>query len=96
MKLEDHERISQVLFGNPFTALHRWLDDFAGKPGIGMRHRQFRHHQAGIEEAVCQFGEGARQPARRHIWDDLALEGWVEGRDPFPRDREDYRRMGLF
>jgi len=84
------------LFGKPFKEVHHWLDEFAKTPGIGMRHRKFRHHQAGIEEAVNLFGEDARAVAKRHIMTDLANEGWKEGEHPLPKDQLDYIKMGLF
>jgi hypothetical protein len=81
--------------GKPFAEVHRWLDEFAGKPPYGMRHRRLRHHGAGVEEARKRWGEEAAQAARLHIIADLKQEGWTES-DRFPRDEEEYRRMGLF
>lgn len=92
---ETHCAESARLFGDPLPEVHRWLDEFAGAPGIGMRHRRKRHHLAGIEEAVRLFGEPARAVARRHIVTDLEEEGWTE-RGRFPADERDYVRMGLF
>ncbi len=95
MKFEEHCEESLRLFGRRFEEVHRWLDEFAGAPGYGMRHRRVRHHLAGIGEAERLFGPGAAEAARRHIESDLAEEGW-SGRDPFPRDERDYVRMGFF
>ncbi len=95
MKFEDHCKESLQLFGKPFEEVHRWLDEFAGKPPYGMKHRRVRHHLAGILEAERRFGPGAAEAARRHIISDLKMEGWSET-DPFPRDEADYVRMGLF
>ncbi len=84
-----------ITFGKPFKEVHLWLDEFAGTPEYGMRHRKKRHHAAGLEEVRRLFGEEAVAPARQHIIADLKLEGWKEG-DHFPRDERDYVRMGLF
>ena len=83
------------VFGGEFAEVHRWLDAFAGTEAYGMRHRRVRHHEAGIREAVRLFGTAAGPVARQHIVADLKEEGWKES-DPFPRDENDYVRMGLF
>jgi hypothetical protein len=91
----EHCEESIRLFGQPFEQVHRWLDEFAGAPGIGMKHRRKRHHKAGIREAIKLFGEPAGQAARQHIISDLKMEGWTD-HDHFPWDEADYVRMGLF
>jgi hypothetical protein len=91
----DHCSESARLFGAPFEEVHRWLDEFAGTPRYGMRHRRVRHHEAGIREAICLFGTEAGPVARQHIISDLKEEGWREY-DPFPADEKHYVRMGLF
>ncbi len=83
------------MFGSPFAEVHRWLDEFAGSPEHGMRHRRKRHHLAGIEEVAKRFGEDARAAARQHVITDLQEEGWTE-RDRFPVDERDYVKMGFF
>ncbi|MBL9179524.1 MAG: hypothetical protein JNM65_15785 [Verrucomicrobiaceae bacterium] len=82
-------------FGKPFSEVHLWLDEFAGKPPYGTRHRKKRHHLAGIEDVRNLWGDEAAEAARQHIVTDLKLEGWRES-DPFPRDEGHYQRMGLF
>lgn len=94
-KLEEHCQESIERFGEPYEALHRWLDEFAGTERYGMRHRRVRHHEAGIQEAIRRFGEAAGAVARQHIIADLKQEGWTE-HDPFPRDEADYVKMGFF
>lgn len=84
-----------MLFGAPFEDLHRWLDEFAGTPEYGMRHRRVRHHAAGIQEAVRLFATDAAKAARQHIISDLKEEAWTET-DPSPKDEQEYVRMGLF
>lgn len=86
---------SKLIFGKGYEEVHLWLDEFAGKPPYGMRHRRVRHHKAGIREAIKLFGEDAGPVARKHIESDLKNDEWTEF-DRFPRDEEDYARMGLF
>jgi hypothetical protein len=95
MKFEDHCRETMTAFGEAFEEVHRWLDAFAGQPGVGMRHRRFRHHQAGVDEVRRLFGERAARAARQHVVSDLKEEGWTES-DPFPADEAHYVRMGLY
>ena len=85
MRLEDHCTQALASFGQEFREVHEWLDEFAGKPGYGMRHRRVRHHRNGIEEVRRQWGADAAKAAEQHITTDLREEGWHEG-DPFPRD----------
>jgi hypothetical protein len=94
-RFEEHCRQAQEHFGVDHAAVHRWLDEFAGMPGYGFRHRRKRHHVAGIREAALLFGAEAGEAARQHIIADLREEGWTEG-DHFPKDEADYVRMGLF
>lgn len=95
MKFEEHCAESKFLSGEPFDYVHRWLDEFAGKPPYGMRHRKLRHHMQGIMEVEKMWGPKAAEAARRHIISDLMTEGWKEG-DHFPLNEVDYVRMGLF
>ena len=94
-KLEDHCAASLKEFGQPFTEVHQWLDEFAGTPRYGMRHWRVRHHEAGIREVARLFGKEAGAVARRHIITDLKEEGWKED-DLFPRDEAHYISLGLF
>jgi len=92
---EAHCDESIIRFGQAFEEVHRWLDEFAGKPLYGMRHRRVRHHEAGIRKATGLLGEPAGEVARQHIIADLKEEGWTKN-DPFPRDEPHYVAMGLF
>lgn len=94
-RFEDHCAESERLFGKAFAEVHRWLDEYAGQPGIGSRHRRKRHHEAGIREAARLFGPDAEAVARQHILTDLKEEDWNEG-DPFPVDEDHYVRLGLW
>ena len=50
---------------------------------------------AGIEAVRQLWGDQAAEAARLHIVADLKQEGWREGQ-PFPRDEQHYKAMGLF
>ncbi len=95
MRLEEHIQETIRLFGQAFTEVHQWLDEFAGTPECRMRHRQKRHHLKGIEEVRTKWGDIAADVARQHIISDLKMEGWTE-KDHFPKDEADYVKMGLF
>ena len=92
---KEHCEESIKLFGEPFEAVHLWLDEFAGRPPYGMKHRRLRHHQAGVEEVRRRWGDQAAAAARQHIISDLKMEGWGEGQR-FPINERDYVAMGLF
>jgi hypothetical protein len=95
MRFEDHCTQSKALFGAAHPEVHIWLDAYAGSPGIGMKHRKYRHHLQGAIEAGSLFGGVAKEVAIQHIKSDLAMEGWRES-DRFPADTKDYVAMGLF
>jgi hypothetical protein len=93
--LDQHIAETLTLVGKPFTEVHQWLDEFAGKPPHGMRHRKLRHHLAGIEQMRKLWGDEAARAARQHVISDLKEEGWRET-DPFPRDEHHFVKMGVF
>jgi hypothetical protein len=45
---EGHCGQSEQSFRRAFEEVHLWLDEFAGVPGIGTRHRPKRHHLRGL------------------------------------------------
>lgn len=93
---EQHCEECQKILGKRFEEVHKWLDEFAYVQFYaGMRHRQVRHHEAGIKECITLFGEEAGEAARIHIIMDLKTEGWTEN-DPFPKNQEHYVKMGLW
>lgn len=96
MRFEEHCDESVILFGERFEEVHKWLDEFAGKPGIGMQHRKFRHHKKGIEEVAKKWGADAAEAAEQHIISDLMQDQWMLGVHELPKDMEDYVKMGLF
>jgi hypothetical protein len=91
----EHCAESLNTFDKDFAEVHKWLDEFAGTPEYGFRHRRKRHHEAGIGLVMELFGEEAAQAARQHIVTDLKQEGWTV-KDHFLRDEADYVKMGLF
>ena len=95
MKFSEHCTESILLFGRPYEEVHLWIDEFAGTPQYGMRHRKLRHHLQGIQEVEKLFGKEAALAAKAHIISDLKMEGWKES-DHFPEDEIDYVKMGLF
>ena len=82
-------------FGKPYEEVHEWLDHYFGHARYGARHRRKRHHLAGIAEVRRKWGAEAAAAARQHIIADLQMEGWKEG-DPFPKDENDYVKLGFF
>ena len=94
-RLEDHCRESIDIFGKTYEEVHRWLDEFAGSEEYGFRHRKVRHHEAGIAEVCRLFGREAGVSAKQHIVSDLKTEGWTTD-DPFPKNEDDYVKIGLF
>jgi len=96
MTFEEHCKESRALFGKSYEDVHKWLDAFQKAPGIGMKHRRFRHHEAGVREIIKRFGAEAGEVARRHIISDLQQEGWKEEEHPFPKDENHYVEMGLY
>lgn len=93
--LKEHCEESIRLFGKPYTEVHLWLDEFAESKECGMKHRCKRHHEAGLEQVRKIFGIDAVKAARQHIISDIKMEGWTEN-DPFPKNEEHYKKMGLF
>ena len=91
MKFEEHCEESIAFFGESFVQVHQWLDEFAGKICIGMKHRCFRHNEAAITMIQEKWGILAALAVRRHIMSDLQQEGWKVG-DHFPVDKKDYKR----
>ncbi len=46
----EHCAETTAVLSPSFEEVHRWLDEFAGKPPYGTRHRKLRHHLASIEQ----------------------------------------------
>ena len=92
---EEHCIQSLVRFGNPYKEVNLWLDEFAGRPPFGMKHRRFRHNLVGIEEIRRKWGLEAAEVARQHVIADLKMDCWVEDQG-IPCDEQDYVRRGLY
>ena len=95
MLLDQHCSRSITMFGKDYKEVHVWLDEFAGKPEYGMRHRRVRHHIEGVRWVRENLGAEAALAALQHVTDDLREEGWKEG-DPIPKDERDYVKIGFF
>lgn len=72
MKLEDHCKECVNILGKPFREVHLWLDEFAKNYSLDKKykHRKFRHHKEGIEEARMLFGDDGAKAAQLHILSD--------------------------
>ena len=92
---EEHCRACQEELGEAFEQVHLWLDELAGRPGIGTRHRRYRHHLAGVEHVRKQWGDMAAQAAINHIRMDLSGEGWPIEKE-LPADGLEYVTAGLW
>jgi|GEM_PF-3287738 len=84
MKLADHEQRSLSIWGRKHTPIHLFLDQFF--KDYGQYHRVVLHHQKGVELVVQNFGEEARKPAEKHIYDDIRK---------IPESWNDYNYWGL-
>ena len=80
-KCEDHCSVDERHLGTSFLEVHRWLDAFAYKEGVG--HRRRRHHREGIEEIRRKSGDTAARAAELHIILDMGhvphQEDWKRG-----------------
>lgn len=77
MDREQHEARCILFFGEPWTEVHAFFDQYAfasvkskvtGYPDAS--HRQILHNHEGVEQCVLNFGEEARCPALLHLFDD--------------------------
>jgi len=77
MDFERHCKITERLFGIRYEQVHLWLDEFAKNYSGSSRykHRKFRHHKEGVEEARKLFGDIGALAAELHIR--LDNEGWL-------------------
>lgn len=77
MHFEDHCQTAEQAFGQRYEEVHRWLDEFASRypRSEKYKHRKFRHHQEGVEEARHLFGDLGALVAEQHIR--LDNEGWL-------------------
>lgn len=83
MNLEQHCKECIEQLGAPFREIHIWLDEFAKKypPHEVYKHRKYRHHKEGIEEAKKIFGEQGAKAAELHILADN--DGWVPSKKDY-------------
>lgn len=92
MKLEDHCEECEEILGKPFREVHLWLDEFAKNYPWQekYKHRKFRHHKEGVEEARKLFGDEGAKAAELHIMSDNY--GWIPNKNDYdiPDYRDDY------
>lgn len=83
MKLEDHCNECIEILGQPFREVHLWLDEFAKNYSGTERykHRKFRHHKEGVEEARKLFGDLGAKAAELHIKSDT--DGWIPSKKDY-------------
>ena len=63
--------------GEPFRAVHEYLDEFATEyPPVrhGTFHRQFRHNVHGLAAVESRWGRAGREAAKIHIDRDDGVE----------------------
>jgi hypothetical protein len=94
--LAEHEKECVEILGEPFTEVHKFLDQYAFTYQYGMRHRHKLHHLQGIEEVRSLYGDKAAEAAKLHILADLALEGFPNDEDLIPKNEKHYKAIGLF
>lgn len=77
MNLEQHCEKTKEIFGESYTYVHNWLDEFSNKYSEPDRykHRKYRHHLEGILEARKEFGEIGMLVAFLHVFEDN--EGYI-------------------
>lgn len=67
MNTKEHCERCEDILGELFEYVHAWLDEFADGT---YNHREFRHHEEGIEEVRKMWGTKAAIAARLHIEQD--------------------------
>lgn len=68
---DQHCRDCIAELGEPFGAVHDWLDEFF--PKVGPYHRPIRHHDEGVEEVRKKWGDRAARAAEIHIHRDYGF-----------------------
>ena len=66
---EDHCRECKQKLGDRYEEVNRRIDQFAHYPDMEFlsRHRQFLHHEEGIEYFRMSLGEKAGEAAKLHV-----------------------------
>jgi hypothetical protein len=80
MNRQEHARSCEAAFGDPFTAVHDFLDRYA--EAFPRQHRKLYHHRRGLALIAERFGPEAVKAAEKHILED---EGTI------PEDHTYYR-----
>lgn len=88
-----HEAESIRYFSEPFTEVHKWLDELVWKDGkLNVFHRRFRHNMQGVRFITDKYGHLAGKAAIRHIITDLTSNLWNQ-KDGIPETPEDYDKI---
>lgn len=86
MKREEHEKRSIEMFGDPWTEVHVFLDQYFGK--YGPYHRVLLHHRLGIFLICKEIPGPVRAVAEQHILDDLGYIPLDHAAPEFTMDRD--------
>ena len=75
-KISTHCNDCEKILGKKYKYVHEWLDEYAKKynPYIYLEyHRQFRHHEKGVEEVKKKWGHYSCMAAKLHIIRDVEI-----------------------
>ena len=89
MDFESHCKEAEKTFGSRYEEIHRWLDEFAARypSHLKYKHRKYRHHKEGIDEARKLFGDLGALVAEQHIL--LDNGGWIPERKDYEIEEYD-------
>ena len=63
--VDQHSKDCLRELGKEYREVHEWLDELF--KDLGSKHRDVRHHEGGVDEAIKKWGEEAGEAARIHI-----------------------------
>jgi len=79
--LEQHCQDCVEQLGEEYREVHIWLDEFFAQMPGDFRHRKYRHHTAGVLEALAKWGEKGAKAAEIHIRRDFPNLGRIPTRE---------------
>jgi len=82
MKIKQHERLTEIVFGKKGTEVHKFLDRYSFE--FGNKSRIVFHHKQGLDMIKILFGEEIKEIAELHIRCDFY------GRVPNLKELENY------
>jgi hypothetical protein len=71
MKSKEHAKSCKAEFGNSFTEVHYFMDQYSKI--FPRQHRKLYHHRQGLTFIAERFGSEAVKAAERHIIEDEGL-----------------------